>query len=438
MSQETKLGIFILTGLITLIVSVALLGDFSFQRRYTLHILFNDIAGLPAKAKVKIAGVEVGAVKDITLEGNKARVTVWIRREVKVHVDARASIAATGLIGSKFLELTSGTDAARLLADGDMLTGTDPVSFDKIVAQVMKKFDQMFGGKNGDMAENLGATLANLREVTDTLRLALKDQEDRIKTTISNFEKFSGNLADITADNKEDIRSAIKDFKDAAGRIDGLLAKLEKGDGTIGKLMNDKEMGDNLKDTVTDLKETMKEAKRTLKRINSIETDWDYTMRYDPKYTASRHDLGLRVIPNPNKFYYVGVTNLGDKKDVTTDPEEMNTFDALIGKQWSRGSLYAGIIRSKGGVGASVKPFGSGVLNRIEVDAEAYHFARKDPVAKARVRAGIKAKVKDWLYLGAHVEDVFYDASVNADVNLRFRDDDIGYVLGMAGLASKQ
>ena len=165
MNQETKLGLFVLAGIVSLALTVMLLGDFQFQRRYHLNVLFNDIAGLPSRAKVKIAGVEVGAVNEITLKGNKAKISIWIKKEVKIHSDATASILSTGLIGSKYLELTMGSEDAPLLSEGDVIVGIDPLSFDKIIADVMEQFDditQAFKGEKGEsIGENLAKTLSN-------------------------------------------------------------------------------------------------------------------------------------------------------------------------------------------------------------------------------------------------------------------------------------
>lgn len=322
MNQETKLGLFVLAGITCLVVSIMMLGDFQFQRRYDLNILFTDIAGLPDKAKVKIAGVEVGAVKKITLVGNKARITIWLKHDVQIHTDAQASIVATGIIGSKYLELTMGSESEPFLKDGDVIKGTSPISFEKVIATVMEKLDTVFGmfeGEDGkNMGKNVAATIKNLKEITDSLHKALYNQEDKLAETIDNFHSFSKDMAEITSDNREDIRETIKQVKAASEKFDKILAMIDKSDGTVGKLLTNKEMGEDLKASFKEIKEDAQQANKVLRRINLIETDWDYRLRYDTKGQNSHSDLGLMVIPSPGKYYYLGVANVGDNTTDTT------------------------------------------------------------------------------------------------------------------------
>lgn len=440
MTKETKLGVFVLAGIAALVVSIVMLGDFQFQRSYDLNIYFNDIAGLPDKAKVKIAGVEVGAVKTITLEGARAKVKVWIKKDVKIHADAEANIVSTGIIGSKYLELTIGSPKLPLLKDGDTIVGNEPISLNKVVENVMKQFDnivKIFKGSQGEaLGENLAVTIANLRKVTDALRVSVADQQQKLTDIVGNIHSFTGDLAEITADNKEQLKVAIQNVSDVSEKLDRILERIDRGEGTIGKLVSDKQMGEDLKETFTDLKETTLQAKRVMRRLNLIETKWDYTLRYDTRYDAARNDLGLRIYPNPTKYYYLGGNNLGEDDGTTgSDPEKKNTFSLLLGKHYGRVEVYGGVIRSKGGVGARVRPFAWNPLSRLEVMAESYDFGRKTPAPKAKVNVGARAAVTKWGYVGAQLEDVYYSSSWNVFANVVIRDDDIAYILGLVGLA---
>ncbi len=440
MTREARLGLFVLIGLISLVVTIILLGDFQFQRHYYLHIMFNNVAGLPSRAKAKIAGVDVGAVKEITLDGSKARVTIWVDSDVRIHADAEARIVATGIIGSKYLELTAGSSLAPVLKNNDTIIGIDPIQFDKVIQKVMEQLDGVMGNFKGGEVKgiitNLSKTMENLEEITTTLKGALEDQEERLSETIANFHSFSKDMAAITSENRTDIRDAVEGVKRITDRLDHILAQVEKGEGTIGKLMADEEMGKDLKATFSDLKETTREAKRVMKRINLIETHWDYTLRYDHRSGYTRNDAGLRILPRPEKFYFVGASNLGDKSTDPNDPEEKNTLNFYLGKQNSIVQYYAGVIRSKGGVGVKVRPgWKWSPWNRLEVTAEGYDFGRKTPVAKARVNIGGRVQITKWGFLGAQVEDIYNVSSVNTYMNVAFRDDDIAYILGLVGLA---
>ena len=75
-NQEVKVGLIVLSSLIIFAVGVIMLGDIRFQKGYEINVLFDDIAGLPEKAPVKVCGVDIGKVKKINLIDGKARVRV--------------------------------------------------------------------------------------------------------------------------------------------------------------------------------------------------------------------------------------------------------------------------------------------------------------------------------------------------------------------------
>jgi phospholipid/cholesterol/gamma-HCH transport system substrate-binding protein len=433
MSQETKLGFFVLLGVIAIAVSILLLGDFRFQRSYELHILFNDISGLPDKARVKIAGVEVGGVNNIALEDSKARVSIWIRNDVKIHRGARASIVSTGIIGYKYIELTTGDPDQPLLQNNDLLIGTEAPSLEKMAERVLEQVESLAASiKQIDfkrIGDDVAITVANLRDVSDALRTALADNDQKLTRIVNNIDSFTGDLAQITGENKAAVKQTIDNINTIVGRV-------EKGEGVLGSLVNNEQVGEDVQSMIADLKVTAKEAKRILRRINLIETYWDYNMRYDSRDNLYRHDVGLRVFPQPDRFYYVGVSNAGTRPPGVIDPEENNTGNLLIGQQFGPAQIYAGVIRSSGGFGTRVRPLWKwNPWRRLEVVAEAYDFFRVDPVAKPRINMGARVEVTPWAYVGAQYEDPYAHSSWNATFNLVLRDENIAYILGLIGLA---
>jgi phospholipid/cholesterol/gamma-HCH transport system substrate-binding protein len=452
MNQETRLGLFILLGAFCFVISVILLGDFQFRSTYKVNVIFDNVTGLPSKAKVKIAGVEVGGVKEVRLENGKAKVVAWIKSGVEIHADARARIMSTGLIGAKFLELSSGSSGAPVLKNGDTLHGEKPMSFDDIAEEAMgslRKLVDGFTSKDGkNIGESLGEAVDNINKITGTLKRAIADQEQKINDIVNNVHSFTADIADITGKNKENINQSLADIRRAADNLDKILAKIERGEGTIGKLASDKQMGEDIQSAVNDIKETSRQARMALHRINMVHTDWDVTIRSDAQNDVSRGDFGLRIWPRDDKFYFLGANNIGDSADNATDPEAKNTISFLIGKKfkpaslmdwhWSPVTLYGGAMRSKAGAGIAVRPAWKWEpWRRLEITAEGYDFPRKTPVTKPKVNIGGRIEVTDWLRAGVQMEDTYSQANVNSYVNVTFRDDDIAYVLGLVGLAGR-
>ncbi|HAX61616.1 MAG TPA: hypothetical protein DCX95_03520 [Elusimicrobia bacterium] len=236
MKQETKVGIVIILGTLILATAIMILsGVRIFEKGYEINILFNDVQGLLKQAKVQVAGVNIGYVKDITLVDGKAKVTVWLDRDVKIYKDAGVYIFSSGIIGVKFIQLTSGNAASELLKDGDTITGVDPISIDKM-------FDK---------------TQAAINSLLDSLKGLTGDTN--IKSTIENLNKFS---EDLTVASKE-IKKATADGRLAniSRKLDFTLTSLEKisksiesGNGALGKLVTDKKLENDLRETVRSLR----------------------------------------------------------------------------------------------------------------------------------------------------------------------------------------
>ena len=73
LSLEAKVGAFVLAGLVLIASAIFLLGDYTFERRYTIYATFADVANLSKDAPVKLSGVEVGKVKGLLLEDHHAK-----------------------------------------------------------------------------------------------------------------------------------------------------------------------------------------------------------------------------------------------------------------------------------------------------------------------------------------------------------------------------
>lgn len=292
--RELKLGIFVFLGTVLLAVGILMLGEVRFEKGYRVHLLFNDIGGLLEKAPVRIAGVEVGTVEKITLEKNKAKVTVWLKERVKIYQDATASIITSGVVGMKYLEMTRGDEHKRPLQDGDTLVGIDPISFDRVVNQTMKSFDQLV------------ATLQSLTaggEVPDSLVRALKDfdhlvrkvdnflgEEGTMKDILANFAQLSKGLIHLTdkihtlSDNVDGLTTeSRKELKEMVTILKGSTQKLGQTLDTfnrlgkqfetqisttvtpVGKLFTDKKFASDLEKTITNFNELLEGIRKKFK-----------------------------------------------------------------------------------------------------------------------------------------------------------------------------
>lgn len=423
MNLETRVGLFMLGGFIVLLIGIFSLGDITFKRQYQIHIIFNTVEGLPNNATVKVSGVEVGKVGSIILKKHHARITVRINRGVKIYEGASASILSTGLIGTKFVSLDAGDYHKKVLAPGSVIYGEDALSYEEIFARAMEGIDELkktLSDVRGDGAfgRNLNEAMARINRVAKRLDEITEQHQQDIKITLANFKEIS-----------EKLNQTID-------HIQSIAQKIDTGEGVAAKLVNDPEMGENLKQTIASLKEVSRDAKKVLDRITLFRTTWDYRLRYDVERGQYKNDLGLQLSPRQGKYYFIGVNNVGDNSKEKPEDEDINTFTAEIGKDYGPFTLHAGIIRSKGGFGMRYRPF-----KIVELSADAYDFAREKTDKFSHgydtpvYDVGGKIKLTPWMHIGGLAEDVGGEKNFNAYMNIVFEDEDVAYLLGVVGLA---
>jgi len=412
LSQETKVGFFILAGLVALGIVTVLLGDIHFERRYEIKILFNDVSGLPEKAQVRRAGVVVGKVTDIRLVGDKAQVVASVNENVKIHRDARAKIVSLGIVGTKYLEITAGSEGEPLLQDGDTVIGIEPIGIDKAMEEVLVGVGELVEkirgiGKEEEFGKSLRMILDNTGEVLRKLNIALGAQGEELRDTIANLNRLSANLREITDRlDEESIASSVQKLERMLDGISQIVEKLNKGEGTMGKLLSDEKMAEQIEEVVSSLQESSKEAKEILQKTSGIRMAWDYQLNYNFNQEKLRSDFGLYLIPGRDRFYHFSVNNIGESGSTDSGGQKINSITVNVGKNFGPFSIYGGVIRSSGGVGGAYWP----IKDRIEIGAQVFGFSRK----RAWVNAGAKLRITDWCYFGINGEDILDEGAVNS------------------------
>jgi phospholipid/cholesterol/gamma-HCH transport system substrate-binding protein len=432
MRKEIQLGLFVLLGIITFAVGILSIKSIHIAGGYRINILYDNVGGLLEKAWVRLCGVEIGRVDKISLGDNqKAVVTAWIKSRVELRRDVKVKIVATGLLGVKYLEITAVSDTAPVLKNGDTINGIDPVGLDAVLNKLAE----------GGVAENIVDTVKNVKELTERLNLTVTEKRvNRIVKSLTRsaeeLEKLLSNLSEIVGDGKQDLKAIVKNIKSITDKLDNIIADVEEGEGAIGKLFSDKEMGEDLKQTVESIKITSNEAKKALGRFTLFKSYWSYELRRDAVFGKYKSDIGLEIRPKPDKFYYIGISNITSNIAVG-DEEPENTFDLNIGRDFGPLTVYAGFIRSKGGVGLGFRPLWNwDALNKLELTGEIYDFERQTP-EKPRINVGARVWVSRYVRLSGYTEDMSHLNNFHVSGNLVFEDEDIAYLLGFTGLIPK-
>ncbi|MBI2915864.1 MAG: MCE family protein [Elusimicrobia bacterium] len=460
MNQETKVGLFVLAGLLIAGLGIVKVTDVHFRDTYRLYLVFKDVQGIRMKSLIKISGVEVGRVKKVELYQGQAKITAEMNGDVPVYADARVRVRLIGFIGTQFIDMIPGAPESPRLKGGDTIRGDSPRSINDLVEKLADLVEGK-GGKPG-IGEDLAKTVRNVRSITDALNEAIGSQKEELSEIVTNFHQFTedlkgaaSDLKEVTASNKETVRETIEKLRSILERLDTIVASVQKGEGAAGRLISDKEMGDEVKKTVTHLKQTAESAKDVLARFTKFRTFWELELRAAPGANTARGDAGVRLQPRENKYYYLGVHNAGDRKDEFRDAgdyEKKNTVTAVLGKEFGAVTLEAGAIRSSAGIGLKYYPFkeiwpakeavdGTG---KLELNAQAFEFGRDETRGRAgqerkfsspQLNLGTKYKVNRWMRVGAAVEDLTEARQYNLSTHLIFEDRDLAYLFGFVSFA---
>lgn len=228
---EFRVGIFVLAAIAILAGLVMKTGDFYLKPGYTVRFIFSFVSGIDSGSPVRLAGVNVGEVKQIHVvrdsEGQtQVEVIAWIAQGAYIEEDAEARINTLGLLGEKYVEVLPGTSGAKTLSDGGTLVGKTPIVMEKITES--------------------GNRLINKLETTvDHVKEVVSDPEFKasVKNTFVDADKFTRNLMEASDDLKESAKSA---------RI--VLAQMREGKGTIGRLFMDDTIAKDFEALVKDLR----------------------------------------------------------------------------------------------------------------------------------------------------------------------------------------
>src|SRR5689334_6012475 len=164
---------------------------------YVVYALMNDAAGIAKHSQVRMAGIPVGSIDGVRLEGNKARIDVRMNPEVALYEDASVTKVASSLLGEYYLALGPGTEGKRKLKDGDRIllvieaTSTDQLvrelaDIARDVKQVTSSLAQSIGTDQG--RDDMKAILGNLAQATDALNQTVRENRENIRNILVNVE----------------------------------------------------------------------------------------------------------------------------------------------------------------------------------------------------------------------------------------------------------
>ena len=281
------IGLIISSSIIVFIFGLLYLQDISLNKaslRFT--VMFNNVQGLNDGDNVSMLGKRIGKVSTTKIMGNRIAVGISINQNFSfnIPIDSRIEVKSDGLMGSKFVSIEPGGNLKKNISDGDVVEGTREVDFTEItpgimpITQDLAVFTRRLRAVLGEeQKDDIRMTLSNVNSLSNELDSILKDlhsfitgDEDRknineffenLNSASKNIDALSENMNDISSNNKKDISIILnnisdgsKAFSESANRMNNILDRVENGEGSIGKLVNNNDLVDNMNGFIDDLR----------------------------------------------------------------------------------------------------------------------------------------------------------------------------------------
>lgn len=384
--HELKVGLFALVAIAaTLYFSMATRDNPFKDAGYTLHARLGSAEGLREGSAVEMAGVKVGAVDTIRIEGEGAVADLSMKPGFALPMDSTVVVASRGLLGDTVLKVSTGTSGSTL-GDGDWIESAQrPPSI-------------------ADLQVQLGTIATDIQAITGSLRVMLDSPETRgsVRAILSNVEGFTDEFEQITRRNGEDLDAVLDNVRrlsealtlivdearpDIAAELDGIreatetlnlglrrvesiAAKIDDGEGTIGQLVNDDTLIRGVESTIEDIGDLAASVNRFQFEI-VYRGEFHLTHRRDSTVGfGMKNTVGVRVKPRPDYWYllefvddpngdlkeeikYVGQGDaLVEQREVTKTRRMQVSL--MFAKRFKDLVLRLGIKENSGAVGADV------------------------------------------------------------------------------------
>jgi phospholipid/cholesterol/gamma-HCH transport system substrate-binding protein len=243
------LGVFVVGGLLLFAVGIFLIGDrrMLFERSFEIWTEFTTITGLQTGATVRVSGKDAGEVLDIEVPpdpGKKFRVKLRIVEDLHplVRIDSVAAIQTDGLVGNKFLSVSSGTKDKPIAPPESTIPSQEPVEF-------------------ADLMQQASYTM---KEVNETIEGLQDDLERTLQVTTETIMEAKSVIKDTGGDLKEITSSSNKIAKD----LNEIIADVKQGKGTIGKLVTDDSLYENAEAIAKNAEVTSRNIREAAEKAN--------------------------------------------------------------------------------------------------------------------------------------------------------------------------
>lgn len=332
MKREVKVGVFAVAVLLAAWFGARFLkGSELFSNNYKYYAYYDQVGGIQTASHVMIYGVKVGSVTKVTLDEDPSKgveLELSIDRRYRIPADSKAKIFSNGVMGGKAVDIVmgsspeyvddGGTLASEVGVDIIDMAGSELEFFKEKITEVVGSLTTTLDGINSLLEENsanLNSIVANVDGITASTDEILRDQKTHLKEAIASLNLFAQSLGDNTEHidsimGNLDAFSAqlaeadlVSEVESTVEHLNAVLAAADAETGTVGKLLNDAELYDNLSAASDNLSLLLADLKANPKRyvhFSLFGSNPDRQAERAAKKEAKRAaKAGKGVVPGP-------------------------------------------------------------------------------------------------------------------------------------------
>jgi len=285
--NEFKVGLLALAAIFAVVyMSLKVTSNQSgFGEYVTYRTIIDDASGIFAKTPIKIAGINAGRIKNVELQGNLALISFEVLRRIKITEDSRLRIRSVGFLGDKFLEISPGKSEKPLAEFGlirsETAGGIENLARDaaEVISEVKKivtSLRESLAPEGGispikQIVADIHELTKNAKEASTVLRDILVENQDRVNAMMANLESFSQRLnRQLDPNDKASMLASLNEImgnaKQMTDDLKALASDLRKGKGTLGKILVEERIAD-------DVQQTLSGVKKMVNRVEAIRTE---------------------------------------------------------------------------------------------------------------------------------------------------------------------
>ena len=292
LSKEIKAAFFVLSTILLFIFGFNFLkGSSLLDKQKTIYAVYNEVDGLLVGANVMINGLSIGNVTELDFLPNSTKILVTLKVKDKLNFSSKstASIYETGVLGGLAISIDPIFERESIVKTGDTLNSSvrpgltelinrqiEPLS--RQLQSTITSVDSIFTGASNvlnrqtqeEIKESINVLTSAIKAINNSsiiIEKTLTDKNTQINNTIDNFAKISSNLSEVSEElNSFELSNLLSNLEVSVDGISSFVNKLESDNSTIGKLINEDEVYNNLNSSIESLNSLIIDIKSNPKK----------------------------------------------------------------------------------------------------------------------------------------------------------------------------